>query len=1134
MQVLKKIVSLLLVAAMISSLALVAFAAEASGADEKVGLKLCAFDSEGRELKAGTELAAGDTIKVQVKTTKAVTINNLDFFVRYDKKVLESKTDGYLNEDDDYIWKTGTLVTATVNLKAAYNILSSNKDDGELKTGESAWRIMFTKDKSPVSFSADDVLWEMNFTAKSAAPATQLEVLLNTAQRLNKLENGSWDITPVNIDSEFTTENLTLSVKAAPSAVESITLNKTTYTLSEYKTYKLNATVTPKDAQVTWESSDPTVATVDQTGLVTCVSHTNGAKTTITAKAGDKSAACVITVKVVPATSITLSDMSVNLGKSATLYAKFAPYNNTSKPATTWEVIEGSDIVELTGTGANVTVTGKKTGAATVQATLGDLKPATCIVSVINPVTGVDITGPGRMLVGSTTQLTADIKVADDAEGSTDDTTVTWSSQNPEIATVDENGNVTAKSNIGAATITAKVATKEATHVVYVVTQVKDTYVVSMPQDETVAAGTDVSIPVTVDRGVEGVSHYSAFDMSFTYDPAALELKTTAIDGYEVRADAAAGTVRVIGYGDPKAFGTAFTLGFAAKQVAGDTTVKLVTAKVDISENALAADAPDAKITDSDTKLTVEVRHAVTLPADMSGSSWVISGNDYTFSVAEYDPFYDYTVTATMNGEDATVTPGENGTYTITNVTGDLVIKMTKTGKQFNVTFEGNAKGDVANEASIATHGTDYTFKLNKDEKFQYTFETKIGGVDYAVTGPDAEGNYKILGTAIKGDITITVTKKPLEGKIFDVSVEGSGRGDVTAPDQAIEDGDFVFTVVEEDGYIYSVAVSINGSDYTKLAAPVVSGNAKTYTIPGADVTGPIVIAVTKDKAVNVTFENANPGDIRIFKENGTTKITDNKDLAKEGSDYVFKVIGIMKVYDLTVEVTENGVAKAIETEVKSSSNSRANYTFTVKNVQGNLNIKLSCAASDTMVEVLVKPYVELDGKTIYMIATRTKAGNDQGLKLDTYDGYAMYTTNLYSDQFEAPLTGKGNTFLWLTIVNEGEEFGKVQALQHLSCTNHRDPLDYNKTMPKPDGIGNDGDVNGSNLIDVNDAQLVYDIYKGAYQSFYMTNTDTKNDTHVDPNYGIGASMTKFLEADVNRDMKVDIHDAADIINLIK
>lgn len=1066
MQVLKKIVSLLLVAAMISSLALVAFAADASGADEKVGLKLCAFDSEGQELKAGTELAAGDTIKVQVKTTKAVTVNNLDFFVRYDKEVLESKTDGYLNEDDDYIWKTGTLATATVNLKAANNILSSNKDDGELKTGESAWRIMFTKDKSPVSFSADDVLWEMNFTAKSAATATQLEVLLNLAQRLNKLEDGSWDTTPVDIDSEFTTENLTLSVAEAASdniskfAIKGdsevwFALNKRTKPTVEYTTTD-NTTLTADD--ISWSSDNETVATV---------------------------------------TTSTVS-------------------------ATT----------------AQATIEGIGKGTAHITAKAKSHEVTFTVNVVARTVTKIVISSPSvqdfslALAPGRNVQLEATTTPADN-EGQP--WKYTWSSDHPEIATVDENGLVTTV-GAGTATISVKaggiLAPKK--QKIVVADLGSGEYTVSMPEDQTVLSGSTVEIPVVIGSANTGVTKYNAYDMRLSYDPTRLELVTDALVGKTTTLEKGDGTVHVIHYGDVQdVTTTAFTLRFKVLAASGTATLTMTSAQVDISANALGADAKNATLTKAATVLTVDTRYNVELPAEMAGETWAAEGKDYTFSITNPDPFYIYTVAATMNGEDVAVIAGENGTYTIANVTGDLKITMTKVGKQFNVTFVGNAKEDVVNAASTANYGEDYTFKLNKDEKFQYTFETKIGEATYTVTGPDTEGNYKILGTAIKGDITITVTKKPLEGKIFDVSVEGSGKGDVTAPDQAIEGGDFVFTVVEEEGYIYSVAISINGSDYTKLAAPVVSGNAKTYTIPGADVTGPIVIVVTKDKAVNVTFENANPGDIRIFKENGTTKITDNKDLAKEGSDYVFTVIGIMKVYDLTVEVTENGVAKAIETEVKSSSNSRDNYTFTVKNVQDDLNIKLSCAASDDLVEVLVKPYVELDGKTVYMIATRTKAGNDQGLKLDTYDGYAMYTTDLYIGQFENPLTGKGNTFLWLTIVNEGEEFGKVQALQHLSYTNHRDSLNANKELPKPDGVANNADVNGSNLIDVNDAQLVYDIYKGAYQSFYMTNTGT-NDTHIDPNYGIGASMTKFLEADVNRDMKVDINDAAAIINLIK
>lgn len=1049
MQVLKKIVSLLLVAAMISSLALVAFAADETGtATPNVVLE--AYKADGSALGASESVKVGDTIKVKLKTTEALECATMNIYVTYDSEVLEAdKTNSKLGD------------IASKFMMSSVNVATSGKDDVKQGLTEGTPIVLATLANPTANVAVDaNTEWaEFAFTVKSVSDATKLQVVIKTASRLS-------GINPEAISS-LVPGNLTLSVAEAASdniskfAIKGdsevwIAVNKKATPTVEYTTTD-GVALTADD--ITWISDNETVATV---------------------------------------TPLTVSA--------------------TTAKATIKGIGEGTAHIMAKAKGHEVTFT----------------------VNVVKKtVNKIDISSPSvqdfslALAPGRNVQLEA---TATPADNDGQPWKFTWSSDHPEIATVDENGLVT---TVGAGTATISVKAGgiflPKKQKIVVADLGGGEYTVSMPEDQTVLSGSTVEIPVVIGSANTAVTKYNAYDMRLSYDPAQLELVTDALVGETTTLEKGDGTVHVIHYGDVQDVNTnAFTLRFKVLAASGTATLAMTSARVDISANALGADAKNATLTKAATVLTVDTRYNVELPAEMTGETWAAEGKDYTFSITNPDPFYIYTVTATMNGSDAPVTTGENGTYTIANVTGDLKITLTKVGKQFNVTFDGNAKDDVTDAASTANYSKDYTFKLKKDEKFQYTFKAKIGEATYTVTDPDAEGNYKILGTAIKGNITITVTKEPLDGKIFDVSVEGSGRGGVTAPDQAIEGGNFVFTVVEEDGYIYSVAVSINGSDYTKLAAPVVSGNAKTYTIPGADVTGPIVITVTKDKAVNVTFENANPGDIRIFKEDGTTRITDNKDLVKKGSDYVFIVNGIMKVYDLTVVVTENGVTKAIETEVANNSNSRDNYTFTVKNVQGDLNIKLSCAASDTMVEVLVKPYVELDGKTIYMIATRTKAGNDQGLKLDTYDGYAMYTTDLYSDQFEAPLTGKGNTFLWLTIVNEGEEFSKVQALQHLSYTNHRDSLDANKPLPKPDGVANNADVNGSKLIDVNDAQLVYDIYKGAYQRFYMTNTDTKNDTHVDPNYGIGASMTKFLEADVNRDMKVDIRDAADIINLIK
>ncbi|WP_288237428.1 Ig-like domain-containing protein [uncultured Alistipes sp.] len=80
----------------------------------------------------------------------------------------------------------------------------------------------------------------------------------------------------------------------APIAVGGITLDKTQLTLKLRQSETLTATVTPEDAAdktVTWESSDPKIATVDDSGKVTTMAVGSA---TITARAGEKSATCVV------------------------------------------------------------------------------------------------------------------------------------------------------------------------------------------------------------------------------------------------------------------------------------------------------------------------------------------------------------------------------------------------------------------------------------------------------------------------------------------------------------------------------------------------------------------------------------------------------------------------------------------------------------------------------------------------------------------------------------------------------------------------------------------------------------------------------------------------------------------------
>lgn len=114
----------------------------------------------------------------------------------------------------------------------------------------------------------------------------------NTTRTVKALKVGTTTIT-VTVAGQ--TATCTVTVTPRTISVESITLNKTELSLVKGATETLTATVLPTtatDKAVTWESSDTAVATVEN-GIVTAVAAGNA---TITAKAGDKTATCAVTV----------------------------------------------------------------------------------------------------------------------------------------------------------------------------------------------------------------------------------------------------------------------------------------------------------------------------------------------------------------------------------------------------------------------------------------------------------------------------------------------------------------------------------------------------------------------------------------------------------------------------------------------------------------------------------------------------------------------------------------------------------------------------------------------------------------------------------------------------------------------
>ena len=159
--------------------------------------------------------------------------------------------------------------------------------------------------------------------------------------------------------------------------VTSVTLSSSSENMDRGDTLTLTATVSPDDStypEVTWSSSDASVATVDSNGQVTAV---NEGTATITATADRISDTCAITVEN-RVKSVTISSRSENMdrGDTLTLTAAVSPSDATHK-AVTWTSSDTS-VATVDGTGKVTAISG---GSATITAT-ADGKMATCVVTV--------------------------------------------------------------------------------------------------------------------------------------------------------------------------------------------------------------------------------------------------------------------------------------------------------------------------------------------------------------------------------------------------------------------------------------------------------------------------------------------------------------------------------------------------------------------------------------------------------------------------------------------------------------------------------------------------------------------------------------------------------------------------------
>ncbi|CAM4015764.1 Ig-like domain-containing protein [Mesobacillus zeae] len=246
---------------------------------------------------------------------------------------------------------------------------------------------------------------------------------------------------------------------------QSITINKSNFSLMVNRTVQLTATVKPSTAinkSVVWTSSNPSIATVDTRGNVKAI---KAGKTSITATAqGDtaiKNSVEVTVTDIVP-TSLKLSRSALNITNNQTvkITATVAPTNAVNKT-----IVWKSSNNKVATVDSKGNIKGIANGSAAITATSQANPKVYKKVNVKVSTKTVKINKTSLSLIaGKTGTLAATVSPADSTNKD-----VTWKSSNKKIATVDSKGKVTGKAK-GTATITATVQGAKAAKVKVTVT----------------------------------------------------------------------------------------------------------------------------------------------------------------------------------------------------------------------------------------------------------------------------------------------------------------------------------------------------------------------------------------------------------------------------------------------------------------------------------------------------------------------------------------------------------------------------------------------------------------------------------------------------------------------------------------
>lgn len=433
--------------------------------------------------------------------------------------------------------------------------------------------------------------------------------------------------------------------------------------------------------------------------------------------------------------------------------------------------------------------------------------------------------------------------------------------------------------------------------------------------------------------------------------------------------------------------------------------------------------------------------------------------------------------------------------------TKDLIAAELSTAT-VKVTINHKATVTIGGEAGTTTYVTpggnyEYIIKDYNTTKYAYTVTATEGtaNVDASRISIDSKGNVTI--TNVTDALAVTITT---EANTYTITWK-DGENAITSGKDTTEQSYGTAVSFEvmggkapttDEGYYYEVKAYLTDDTNTSITVTPSDTTAdayaaKTYTIGADDISGNITIEVTKKEV------DANQVTITI--EGTYTELEFNDEKLTSST------VTVTKDKEVTVTVDEeDGYTYKVETVVgatttKLEKNDEGNYTFTPN---GEMTLKVTKTLDTDSLEV--SQYVQLDGKTMWLVTVNTTQISGKTYTYKASDDAAaenFYWSSKYNE-------GNGAyCFLVITDTNTDADSVKADVASKLGLTG-----------TGATSISYDGNVNGSDNKDVNDAQLVWNMYSAVYSEI---TTDV--------------TVQKFLEADMNGSGTLETADAAAVID---